>query len=265
LCEFQLTLLFDLGESGQNQRSFMPCFYVPFLSDDTKPITISGDEFHHIAHVFRYQVGDEIQLTSGKGLLGTAKITSLDKRQLTAEILDICRKEKSSPRVAAAIPLLKNKHDALIVEKLTELGVSDFFPILTERSVRQASANTIDKLEKIAIAAIKQCDNAFLPQIHPAQTLVEFLENPAEFQPLVALESGKNIPLTLILKQMPPQPLCFIIGPEGGFSEKEVKYFKEKQIPTFTLGNHILRAETAAIATAAQIIGFFLEKNESYY
>ena len=77
--------------------------------------------------------------------------------------------QKSQPQIAVAFPLLKNKHDGMIVEKLTELGVKDFFPIITERTVRKLSANTVEKFHKVAIAAMKQCDNAFLPEIAPPE------------------------------------------------------------------------------------------------
>lgn len=243
----------------------MPSFYVPHLRSDDEMIIITGEEFHHLAHVFRHKNGDEILLTNGSGLLATACIKEMGKKEISAGILKILKLNYSQPPFAAAFPLLKNKHDHLIIEKLTELGVKEFFPIITSRSVRTPSANTIEKFEKTAIAAIKQCDNAFLPKIHQVQTLPELLENIKNYQFLAALEMGKHKSLFELATEFPDQPLCLIIGPEGGFDEAEIEIFQSAEIPTFTLGNHILRAETAAIAAAAQLLSFRLLQNPEYY
>jgi 16S rRNA (uracil1498-N3)-methyltransferase len=243
----------------------MPSFYTPHLTDSTQTLQITDEEFHHIAHVFRRKPGDRISLINGKGILASVCIREISPKTLTAEILSVQIYKKSSPFVAAAFPLLKNKHDALIVEKLTELGIRDFFPIITERTVRLPAKNTVEKFEKIVIAAAKQCDNAILPRVHAVQKLSELLENTPEYYKIAALETGKNQILTSVLKELSDKSLCFIIGPEGGFSAAEINLFRAKEIPAFTLGNHILRAETAAVATAAQIIGFFLATNRDYY
>ncbi|MDO9577671.1 MAG: RsmE family RNA methyltransferase [Candidatus Cloacimonadales bacterium] len=243
----------------------MPSFYTSHLQINDKNLTIAGEEFHHISHVFRKRIGDEILLTSGNGLLAKALIYEIDKKFVKVEILDIKKEKFTHPAIAVAFPLLKSKHDFLIVEKLTELGVKEFFPIVTNHSVRISSINTQDKFEKAAIAAIKQCDNAFLPKIHPTQRLQDFLENLTDFQPFAALETGKHKTLFNLVKEFNGQPICLIIGPEGGFDDEETELFKMKNITTFTLGNHILRAETAAIAAAAQIMAILLENNENYF
>lgn len=243
----------------------MPSFYTPDLTEKTQNLIITDEEFHHIFHVFRRKAGDEVLLTNGSGILAEARIAEIQKKQLSADILKIREKEKSNPEVAVAFPLLKNKHDAFIVEKLTELGIKEFYPIITDRTVRQPSKNTVEKFEKVVIAAMKQCDNAYLPKIHKVKKLNELLETIKYYQPIAALEIGKHKTLNTILNDYPEKPICFIIGPEGGFSKDEITLFQKKAVPTFTLGNHILRAETAAIAVASQIVGYFLEIDRSYY
>ena len=103
--------------------------------------------------------------------------------------------------------------------------------------------------------------------IHEPTTLDEALKiiEDKGFIPIVALESGERSSLNSILKQLDKQEPCLIIGPEGGFSPEEIKLFKEADITSVTLGNHILRAETAAITAAAQAINFCLEQNPGYY
>jgi len=253
-----------LEKFDKKEENYMPCFYTPDLKKEDKKINLSGDEFHHIAHVFRKTVNDEIALTNGKGILAKAKISFLTKRFLTLKIISSSEERQSNPKIAVAFSLLRNKNDFLIVEKLTELGVKDFFPLITERSVRKPSANTIEKFRKVAISAIKQCDNAFLPKIHQALSLETFLASKKHFQPVVALEIGKHKTIVETVRDL-ENPVCIIIGPEGGFSEREIELFKEKEIPAFSLGNHILRAETAAIASVSQLLGFYLQKNPHYY
>ncbi len=245
----------------------MPGFFVPQLTIGDASIVISGEEFHHITHVFRKKINDEILLTNGKGLLAKAKIKDINKMESKVLISEIKEEKQSTPTIAVAFPLLKNKHDSLIVEKLTELGVKDFFPIVTKRTVRQGTKKTIEKFKKVAISAIKQCDNAFLPKIHEVSTLNKLIErtNNSGFQPVVALEIGKHDLLTRIAQNYSEKPICIIIGPEGGFDNDEIDFLLEKRVLTFTLGNHILRAETAAITAASQLLGYYLNKNPEYY
>ena len=243
----------------------MPCFYIPEMKRDKDIVTISGTEYHHICHVFRRKEGDKIILSNGKGLLAEGIVYKANKKELTVIINRITIMKQSKPRIAIAFPLLKNKHDNLIIEKLTELGVKDFFPITSERTVRKPSANTVEKFNKVAIAAMKQCDNAFLPKIHKVRSLSELLEKMKEYIPVAALEIGKHQTLNEIVVNYEKRSICIIIGPEGGFDKKEIKYLQNKQIATFTLGNHILRAETAAIAGVSQLVGTFLQNDPEYY
>ena len=244
----------------------MPCFYTPELKEQDSEIMISGEEYHHIIDVFRKPIEAEILLNNGKGLLAKAKILSINKKNLTVSILSINKEKRSQPKIAVAFSILKNKHDFMIIEKLTELGIKEFFPIITDRTVRKPSKNTTIKFKKTAVAAIKQCDNAFLPKVNITTSLTEFLENIKEnYKPVVALEVGENRQLWEVVSSLNEENICLIIGPEGGFTYEEIEMFKNKKIRTFSLGNHIVRAETAAIAASAQLVGYFLKENPEYY
>ena len=243
----------------------MPCFYVPYMKINDDLILISGSEHHHICHVFRRKEGDEIILSNGKGLLAEGIIDSIKKKELTVSVNKMVTMQKSQPQIAVAFPLLKNKHDNMIIEKLTELGVKDFFPITTARTVRKPSVNTVEKFNKVAIAAMKQCDNAFLPQIHEVRSLSGLIEEMEKYVPVTALEIGKHRTLNEIAANLEEKSICIIIGPEGGFDKGEIEYLQNKNVATFTLGNHILRAETAAIASVSQLTGYFLQNDPEYY
>jgi len=245
----------------------MPGFYTPNLKKDDKNYKISGEEFHHITNVRRRSIGDIIKLTNGKGLLCDARISEITKKFVIADIVEAKEFQSSHPKIAAAFSLLKSKNDLLIIEKLTELGVKEFFPLMTERSVRKISANTNEKFRKVSVAAIKQCDNAHLPKIHKPLELNKALDfiRSSGFIPIIALEYGEQMSLKQALDQVGDQNSCLIIGPEGGFSPGEIELFKKKDIISITLGNHILRAETAAIAIISQTLNYQLEKDPNYY
>jgi len=195
----------------------MPSFYLPLLKKTENQVTISGEEFHHIRNVFKKKIGDNILLNNGKGLLAKANIIDQSKKNISCAIINFDEKTVTNPRICVAFSLLKNKHDFLIVEKLSELGVKEFFPFESIRTVRKCTKNTIEKFEKISIAAIKQCDNAFLPIIHPVKNLF----------PLI--ESFEKTDCQLFYKEsFGEKPICIFIGPEGGFSDEEFTFFKSK-------------------------------------
>jgi 16S rRNA (uracil1498-N3)-methyltransferase len=245
----------------------MPCYYAPELSSKTNRLSFRGKEYHHLANVMRVQPGDVILLTNGKGLLADFKVESLDGKQIDGEIMNIKHLPPAQPAVATSFALLKNKNDELIVEKLTELGVREFFPITTKRTIRKPGKNTTEKFQKTAIAAIKQCENAYLPKIHETKKLEKALQNiqKAGYEPVVALEVGKHILLENIIKQEPQQNYCLLFGPEGGFSSHEIEFLQAQKVKFFTLGNHILRAETAAISAVSQILNYYLKNDPNYY
>ena len=245
----------------------MPSFYAPHLTRDMKIFTIGGEEFHHIINVFRKKENEQITLTNGRGQAFEAVIEHIGKRDLTLKTLSSITREKSEPRIAVGFSLLRNKHDHMIVEKLTELGVSEFHPLVSERSVRSAGDNTVDKFIKTAIAAMKQCDNLYLPEVHPVKGLKETLQYLQDngYMVYAALERGVKKLISDNRKEPYPDKIALIFGPEGGFSDQELNLFAEMEIEGFTIGNHILRAETAAIAGVSQLLLKILQYRPDYY
>lgn len=227
----------------------MPSHYYPRLDQETKSLTLEADEFHHLTRVKRLAKNQEILINGGNGYLANAKVQRLDKHSAFIEILSTEYREIPSPRFAIAFALLKNHHDELVLEKCTELGALDFFPLKTKRSVREEGKNTISRFEKIALAAIKQCHNPWLPIVHPASDLKAALVEiqSAGYTPVLCSEREESQWLQDLDSG---QDLCFIIGPEGGFSEEEFVLLKD--LPNIRLSHLITRAETAAIAISAQ-------------
>jgi 16S rRNA (uracil1498-N3)-methyltransferase len=243
----------------------MPCFYAPSLTIDSNQITIEGDEHHHITHVFRHKINDILKLTSGNGVLGEGKILSINKKDLVLEITSIEKHHISAPIISVAFSLLRNKNDEWLVEKLTELGVKTLYPMLTTNTVRQPSKNINERFMKTAVSAIKQCENPWLPVIHEEDEMNNIVSNlhKLNIKPLVASEKEKNLFIPSMMKDI-DQQLCILIGPEGGFTPEEFAWMEANHVESFSLGNHILRAETAAISAVSQLLLQYLIKNPEY-
>ncbi len=231
----------------------MPSYYVPELKSSTTQISLTGDEFHHLTRVTRHKTGDEVQVNSGSGILARAVITNITKHAVEFCIRETMSYQEPVPKFAIAFSLLKAKHDELVVEKCTELGVSTMFPLQTEFSVRHSSNNTLERFRRIALSAIKQCDNPWLPQISVVHSLQKAISQiiAAGYTPIMCSERKPDQWLHHVLHDTDKNP-CFLVGPEGGWSESEYELCQEQNIPEISISNQILRAETAAITIAAQ-------------
>lgn len=243
----------------------MPLFYAPQLGKESKIIQIRGEEFNHIAHSLRKKIDETISLTNGKGVIAKGKIKEISKREISLQIIQITEYKKSHPRISLAFSLLK-RNNKLIVEKCTELGIYQFYPFVSERSVKKNYAQKFTKrLQKSAISAMKQCDSAFLPKIHPTQTFPQLLDTVGQkFSPILAWEEEKTNSLHQVLEPTKKE-ICLIVGPEGGFEKQEIEIARKNNAKIISLGNHILRAETAAISFSANVIFYYLGKNKKFY
>ncbi|MCB5252112.1 MAG: RsmE family RNA methyltransferase [Candidatus Cloacimonadaceae bacterium] len=227
----------------------MPSQYYPQLDQETQILSLDATEFHHLARVKRLAKDQKILINGGNGYLAKARLMKLEKHSAALEIISTEFHEMLRPRFAIAFALLKNHHDELAVEKCTELGAQDFFPLITGRTVREEGKNTISRFEKIALAAIKQCDNPWLPKVHPVRNLETAITEiqGAGYTPVLCSEREEG----LWLQDLDcGDDLCFLIGPEGGFTQEEFALLKA--LPGIRLSHLVTRAETAAIAISAQ-------------
>jgi len=236
----------------------MNSFYINF-NQDSPIIAVKDHEYHHIIHVYRHQVGDLIHISNGQGLKALGKIINCEKNSLTLSLTEVQMDTRSKVRVACAFALLKNKHDLLIVEKLTEIGINELFPLQTRHSVKIGKEKTVEKMRMASITALKQCNNAWLPEIHHVQSLEKALYQVKVkgYTPLVASEiQNTNEGLRKYIATQPSaSDLCIFIGPEGGWHSQEIKHFNSLNIPQISLGKNILRAETAALVAVVQMLG----------
>jgi len=229
----------------------MPSHYLPTLNGNSTQVVLTGPEHHHVSIVLRQRVGDQVNLNSGNGWYGYGRLIAIDKMKSVIDIDDVHYYPPAVTQYAVAFTLLRNKHDELLTEKLTELGVKELFPMTTKFSVRNPSGSTNKRFQQAALAAIKQCDNPHLPWVHEVQPLFDALLKVIKlgYKPVIASENRPDF----WLDNLPTnQNYCFFIGPEGGFNEEEFNLLRGHNAIEICLSPLVLRAETAAIAIAAQ-------------
>jgi 16S rRNA (uracil1498-N3)-methyltransferase len=237
-------------------ETVMDYFYVQQHQIIGNAIVIQGEESKHLARVLRKSVGESVFVTDGNDRMYEAVITEIGKSETHCTIKAIHSKyHEPSLDVTLAVSLLKNPARLdFLVEKATELGVRHIIPLHCERTI--SSHEKHDRLEKLAVAAMKQCGRSWLPRIAPLMTLEELFHNSS--QDLKFLPHEKSDSTQSIASSFHRYPACktvlIVIGPEGGFTDEEVHEALGAGFLPVSLGVRRLRAETAAIVAASHVI-----------
>ncbi|WP_425616889.1 16S rRNA (uracil(1498)-N(3))-methyltransferase [Anatilimnocola sp. NA78] len=221
---------------------------------------LSGSEVHHLAGVMRAKVGDEITLFDGSGCEFTGRIEFLKKDRCELQVIErreVSREPKVAVIVGVALP--KGERQKWLIEKLTELGVSELVPLLTTRGVVQPGEQAASRLRRGVIEASKQCGRNKLLEIGEPVTAKDwFAQMPAAEVRLLADPAGE--PLAKVALKLSTAARVFVaVGPEGGFTPEETAAAKDAGWQGVSLGRSILRIETAAIAFAAALVGLASE------
>ncbi len=223
-----------------------------------KFIQIRNEEHRHLSRALRLKIGDEVWATDGEGAMYHAVLKSIDREKSEAEILQSFRNYgEESLRLTLALGVPKMQRFEWVLEKGTELGVSQFIPMLTEHSVKFPKAQKMERWRRIVLAAVKQSGRSVIPQIHaPAgfEEVIQLSENFAHRWMAHDEPKSKNSFLGSA-KSGDRQDGLVIVGPEGGFSENEIASAKNADFELINLGNRRLRAETAALAAVVTILG----------
>lgn len=221
---------------------------------------IEGQDAHHISRVLRLQVGDAVVVVAPNGQAGTASIKELTTDQVTLFLQDVIFEQKESPvNVYLAQGLPKNDKMDYIVQKAVELGVKAVYPIQMEHSVVQYDPTKKnarrERWQKLSVEAAKQCGRTLVPIISPIQSLGDLLNDLPDQIVLIMLYEGQAIQgLKKVLAEKTASSYLLLVGPEGGFSAKEVALCQEKGACIVTMGPRILRTETASLAGLAMIM-----------
>ena len=214
-------------------------------------IFLSIDKTHHILHVLRLHVGDQVKLFNNSGFEFIAKIIEVKKKAIRVEVGESSQCENESPlEIALYLAVSRGPHMDFSIQKAVELGVKVIIPIISEFSNVKLMGNRVDNKvthwEKIIIGAAEQCGR---------NTLVE-LQSPMTFNESINLDNGSKklilhpgVGQTMSKINIKNNKLVLMIGPEGGFSDAELQKALDNNYIPVNLGPRILRTETAVVCS----------------
>ncbi|QKZ13078.1 16S rRNA (uracil(1498)-N(3))-methyltransferase [Spirosoma sp. KUDC1026] len=232
----------------------MHLFYQPDLAASATTGLLTEDDSRHAVKTLRLGVGEAIAVTDGHGNRYSAVISQADARKCGFRVVDV---QTTPPRpfsIRICVAPTKNiDRIEWFIEKAVEIGIeriSFFFGQHSERRVLKP-----ERLEKIAVAAMKQSLQSFLPQLDEATPFPQLLATVTESQRFIAHLPDNEQPLHLGKQATAGGEYTVLIGPEGDFAETEVKQAIDAGFQIATLGPNRLRTETAAL-TACQVLNF---------
>lgn len=238
----------------------MPHFFINSKNVSNSTVSIEDVEnYRHIAKSLRAKIGEKLLLIDENQIQYEAVISEINSKTITCKIEKFypSRRDLEFDLFLAQSPL-RSDAQLTIMEKATELGVRAIYPVITDNCALNKSvfAKKTEKWQKVMYEASKQCERAKIPTCYEPTSIEEVLKNPFD-KILVFGERLTEISLKNYLKENPihkSERVLVIIGPEGGFSQREFEFFKSKNLPVITLGDLILKAETAVIVALGDII-----------
>ena len=239
----------------------MDTFYVPPSQIRTDIATIADSEHHHLRNVLRITPGETVRIIDGQGNVYTAEVLDTGRKNASSEVRILSH--KFHPRLPPSITLFqglpKNDKMVLILQKTTEIGVTQIVPLRTEYTLQKPSRNRHERWHRVVISATKQSKRAWLPILYDPQPFQASLTQLDRFSLRLFLNPDPNQALPtqhireVLRKASQATTIALFVGPEGGFSDQEVTTAIENGCVPVTLGTNILRTETAAIVAVAAI------------
>lgn len=220
-------------------------FYLPTGLKEGEHVTLGGDEAHHALHAVRVKVGETVALIDGRGTEALARVEGCTRHEVVLGI-DSCNVLPPEPFQLTLLQAALHTPKAMefVVRHGTEVGVSRFVFFRGQRSERLRGG--LDKLERTAIEAMKQCGRRWLPAIEAADDLEAALAA-ATGQLLIASMDASPAALGGLTGQ---EDLAILVGPEGDFAEEETAAALAAGARAFSLGRYTYRAEVAAVIAA---------------
>jgi 16S rRNA (uracil1498-N3)-methyltransferase len=214
-------------------------------------VTVTGDEFHHSVRVVRLRAGEEVELFDRAGVAARGTVQSLERDRAVITTGAILTSRESPLAVHLAMAVIQLEKFELVLQKATELGVRSIVPMITERVELRPEryANKRERWEKIVLEAVKQSGRSVVPRLEDAQDFAAVLGR-----------GGAKILFDADAEPSPmerPDEVTILIGPEGGWTEEELRDAHQAGCAFQRLGPRRLRAETAAIAGMAVITSRF--------
>jgi 16S rRNA (uracil1498-N3)-methyltransferase len=235
-------------------------FFIKKSDIHSSSVLLYGDEHHHLSRVARIKPEEKIWLFDEHGTNYLAKVEEIRRDMTRLSILQTRDKNMPKIKITLAQALLKSKKMDIIIQKSSELAVSNIIPVITARTIVKVEdkiQKKIERWEKIALEAVKQSKSSFLPSIS--------LEERREEKKLILSENKGKYLRDILIKNSgskhkipkPPSSVLVLVGPEGGWTDEEEKYILNHGYEAVSLGGQILRAETAALCSLALISHFW--------
>jgi len=221
--------------------------------------TLAGDEAHHCVRVMRKKAGDEVAVFDGKGRHGVARIVEASKSEVILEIISSSQSKPLVPDLEIAVGVPKGKSFEFVLQKAVEMGVTTVQPLMSAqgnvRFGKKEGRAKREKWERVVLEACKQCGQDFLPEVRDPLDVSEYLAqvDPGSSRFVGALLPGVR-PFRDALAAGPGSgKIVVMIGPEGDFSEEEYERILGAGFTGVSLGNLILRTETAVFWMVAAV------------
>ncbi len=226
-------------------------FYVPPENVQGMDIVVRGPEVHHIRNVLRKTLGEVLMFTDGRGHTYRAQIDTWSKTSIRVRVLDQeFHEQKRETDIACAFVPLKGTRSDFIVEKCTEIGVSHFYPFISQRAVvRRVSRARVEHFQRLARSAMLQSQRYYVPGITLCADTERLTGHFKKYDLVLCADADGKTAIPGGAKK-----ILYIIGPEGGFDDTELALFKKHSVHFVSLGDHRLRSETAAIVAAVKLL-----------
>ena len=231
---------------------------------DAEQITITGREAHHIAKVLRLRKNEIVRLIDGAGLAYICEIVKVSSKSVTCrKVKPIKNSGEASINLTLAIGLSTSSKFDIVIEKGTEVGVRKFIPLLAQKGKvkitdKSSASRKLKRWGRVAEAAAKQSGRSIIPEITVPVKYDEYIDSLSPENTILFHPDEKQSNLGDIFKHINSPDITLIIGPESGFSDDEVILARQKGIFCCSLGDRILRSETAGIVIPALFI-YYIE------
>ena len=222
----------------------------PIVEGDRIRVT---DEEHHHLQVSRTVENAAVEVFDGRGGVWAAQVVSFNKRETVLRVVEFRRVEKRGPELLLGLSLIKSSAFELALEKVVEVGVASIIPVIANRS-NAAPPRRSDRWQRVVVEAAKQSKRYHLPSVESVMRFDDVLSIPAVTKIVFAERDGGPLKSALA-----GAPALFLVGPEGGWTDAEMDAARHRGFHPVSLGDGILRAETAAI-TGAALIRYELEQ-----
>lgn len=235
-------------------------FFIEKESQESSDVLLEGEEHHHLSRVARIKPGENVYLFDRQGSDYLARVEEVGKTSTRLSILEKRPRKDEKTHVTLAQALIKAKNLELVLQKATELGMSEFFPVISSRSIIKIGDNPEKKVQRwrrIVLESSKQCGRSVVPRIHTPSDLSTFFRQTDCDRKIFFHGKGGAYLKDLLAHLHPPSSVVLLIGPEGGWTEREEQDIVGRGFEAISLGPLTLRSETAAIASLAMVSHFW--------